>query len=205
MSPRPYRMEKRLVAVNETRLRILEAARELLAEEMPDLSMEAIARRADVARLTIYYQFKSRPGLLEALYDHLAARGDMRRMADVFRTPDPYRALEQLVRTFVRFWSSDPVVMRRLRAMAAIDADIEKGIRARDCRRRQADGGLAPRMLTARKSKKDAAAESAVADVIAALTGFEMYDALTRAGHRQEAVVMLINQLARLAVTNLLR
>src|SRR5262245_61544380 len=139
MSPRPYRMDKRRVAANETRTRILEGARALLAEEVaPDLSMDAIARRADVARLTIYYQFKSRRGLLEALYDHLAIRGNMQRMAEVFHTSDPARALERLVRTFVGFWSSDPIVMRRLRAMAALDAEVEKGIRARDGRRRRA-------------------------------------------------------------------
>src|SRR5215831_18779056 len=101
MSPRPYRMEKRRVATSETRLRILEGARELLAARAaPDLSMEAIARRADVARLTIYYQFKSRKGLLEALYDHLAMRGNMQRMAEVFHSPDPGHALDLLVRTF---------------------------------------------------------------------------------------------------------
>jgi len=47
-----------------------------------------MARGADASRLTIYYQFKSCPGLLEALYDHLAMRGGMQRMPEVFREPD---------------------------------------------------------------------------------------------------------------------
>src|SRR5689334_17058442 len=99
MSPRPYNMEKRQVARSETRVRILEAARCLLASESStDLSMEAIARGADVSRLTIYYQFSSRAGLLEALYDHLAGRGNMRRMNEVFVEPDAAVALEKMVR-----------------------------------------------------------------------------------------------------------
>lgn len=46
MSPRPYRMGKRDAATSQTRTRILEAARQLLAgESETDLSMEAIARQ----------------------------------------------------------------------------------------------------------------------------------------------------------------
>src|SRR5262249_42141045 len=115
MSPRPYRMGKRQAARSETRRRILEAARQLLATEShTDLGMEAIARKADVSRLTIYYQFSSRAGLLEALYDHLAQRGHMEQMADVFRESETSSAIDKMVRTFVGFWATDPHVMRRL-------------------------------------------------------------------------------------------
>jgi len=201
MSPRPYRMEKRRIAASETRQRILEAARELLTEHVaPDLSMDAIARRADVARLTIYYQFKSRRGLLEALYDHLAMRGNMQRMAEVFQTADASHALELLVRTFVGFWSSDPIVMRRLRAMAALDVDIEKGIEARDARRQHAARQILGRMAAGRELKKDAPPAAARADVLSALTSFEMYDALNKAGHPPEEIVAVISHLARSAI-----
>jgi AcrR family transcriptional regulator len=88
-----------------------------------------------VSRLTIYYQFSSRAGLLEALYDHLAGRGNMRRMSEIFTESDPAIALEKMVRIFVGFCASDPAVMRHLRAMAALDPEIAKGIGARDARR----------------------------------------------------------------------
>ena len=52
----------------------ISAVRQVLAQESEgELTMDAIARRADVCWLTIYCQFKSRPGLLEALYDYLAS------------------------------------------------------------------------------------------------------------------------------------
>jgi len=183
MSPRPYRMGRREAAAAETRARILDAARQLLANESEtDLGMEAIARRADVSRLTLYYQFKSRPGLLEALYDHLATRGNMRNMAQVFHEPDPAVALEKLVRTFVGFWSSDPVVIRRLRAMSVLDPDIEQGIRARDARRRHAAREILRRTVLAGEKELTSEQQNTAADILSMLTSFESYDALARAG-----------------------
>jgi AcrR family transcriptional regulator len=200
MSPRPYRLGKREAASGETRSRILEATRQLLAAEAETgLSMDDVAHRADVSRLTIYYQFKSRPGLLEALYDHLAMRGNMQRMAEVFHEPEPSVALEKMVRTFIGFWSSDPVVIRKLRAMAALDADISEGIRARDARRQHAAGEIVRRtVLRAKKPKPEQ--ERQAADAVSMLTSFESYDALARAGHTEAEIIVIITRLARFAV-----
>src|SRR5215471_1746018 len=171
MAPRPYNMEKRQLTASETRTRILEAARQLLAGELDtDLSMDAIASRAGVSRLTIYYQFKSRTGLFEALYDYLAVRGNMQRMAEVFHETDGSIALNKLIRIFVGFWSSDPVVIRRLRAMAPIDSEIGKGIQERDRRRVQASIEILRRMIF-RKRKKPVITRN-LADVLSMLTSF---------------------------------
>jgi len=201
MSPRPYRMGKRQAAADDTRARILEAARQLLANESEtDLSMEGIARRANVSRLTIYYQFKSRPGLLEALYDHLAIRGNMRRMAEVFHEADPSVALEKLVLTFVGFWSSDPVVIRRLRGIATLDAEIDQGIRARDARRQHAAREIIRRTVLGRKKKLSMEQHHLTADVLSMLTSFESYDALARAGHSQGTILATLTRIARAAI-----
>ncbi len=201
MLPRPYRMGKRQAAAADTRARILEAARQLLANESEtDLSMEAIARRADVSRLTIYYQFKSRPGLLVALYDHLAIRGNMRRMAEVFHEADPSVALEKLVLTFVGFWSSDPVVIRRLRGMAILDAEIDQGIRARDARRQHAAREVIRRTVLARNKRLTPEEQNLTADVLSMLTSFESYDALARAGHTQGAILATLTRMACAAI-----
>ena len=201
MTPRPYRMGKRQAAADDTRARILEAARQLLANESEtDLSMEAIARRANVSRLTLYYQFKSRPGLLEALYDHLAIRGNMRRMAEVFHEADPSVALKKLILTFVSFWSSDPVVIRRLRGMATLDVEIDQGIRTRDARRQHAAREIIRRTVLGGKKKLSTEQQNLTADVLSMLTSFESYDALARAGHSQEEIVATITRIARAVV-----
>jgi AcrR family transcriptional regulator len=194
-------MGKRQAAADDTRVRILEAARQLLANESEtDLSMEAIARRADVSRLTIYYQFKSRPGLLEALYDHLAIRGNMRRMAEVFHEPDPSVALEKLVFTFVGFWASDPVVIRRLRGIATLDPEIDQGIRAREARRQHAAREIIRRTVSGAKKKLSAEKQNLTADVLSMLTSFESYDALARAEHTSGAILATLTRMARAAI-----
>ncbi len=201
MSPRTYRMDKREAATSETRARILEAARRLLASESQlDLSMEAVARGADVSRLTIYYQFKSRPGLLEALYDHLAMRGNMQRMAEVFHEPDGWVALERMVNTFIGFWSSDPAVIRRLRGMAAVDAEIAQGIRSRDERRGHAAREILRRISQGRRKKLATEQQNLAADILSMLTSFETCDTLARAGHSEAEIISIVSRLARLAV-----
>jgi len=203
MSPRRYSMEKRQAARSETRIRILEAARRLLANESKtQLTMEAVARSADVSRLTIYYQFSSRAGLLEALFDHLAGRGQMHRMAEVFHAPSPSIALEKMVRTFVRFWASDPVALRRLRAMSALDPEIARGIHSRDARRPH----IAREILTRAgggKTKQPSAHFRTAADVVGMLTSFETYDALAGAGQTEEEIVSTLTRLVHCATGQL--
>ena len=56
-------------------------------------------------------------------------------MNDEAQSPDSSAALEKMVSTFIGFWASDPVAVRRLRAMSALDPEIAHGIHARDARR----------------------------------------------------------------------
>ena len=75
MSPRPYRLGKRKEAVDETRDRILAAAQEILkGDGYMEFTVDTVAGEADVSRATVYYQFGSKAGLLEALFDDLAVR-----------------------------------------------------------------------------------------------------------------------------------
>src|SRR5258708_30645719 len=97
--------------------------------------------------MTVYHQFGSKIGLLEALSDSLAAHGGMERLADAFRRPEPLDALDEYITVFSRFWNADRLVMRRLRALAALDPDFEHVIRARDERRRQGLRVIVPRLV----------------------------------------------------------
>src|SRR5712692_395408 len=128
MSPRPYRLGRRQAATDQTRARVLAAARELIADlyGFTGFTIDAVARRADVARMTVYYQFGSKAGLLEALFDDLAARGGMQELAGAFQKAEPLDALAEFIRVFCRFWASDQVIFRRLRALAVLDAELEQ-------------------------------------------------------------------------------
>src|SRR5262245_14987171 len=108
--PRPYSMATRAAVSADTRRRILEAARRLLAGRgNMDLCLDAVARAADVTRVTIYNQFESRSGLLEALYDYLAERGNVRRGQAALLEKDLDLVIAGFVAALVDFWSSDPI------------------------------------------------------------------------------------------------
>src|SRR5690349_14114919 len=137
--PRPYRLTARKASADETRARVIAAARELLATSSSPagFSIDAVARAADVARMTVYYQFGTKAGLLQALFDKLAEQGGMQHLVAAFQKPDPLDGLDEFVAVFCRFWASDRVVFRRLRALAALDPELKQELAAREQGARQ--------------------------------------------------------------------
>jgi AcrR family transcriptional regulator len=198
--PRPYRLGQRQTAAEQTRARILAAARELLmAGGGPGgFSIDAVARQAGVARMTVYYQFGSKRGLLEGLYDDLAARGGMQRLAEVFARPEPLEALAEFISTFGHFWASDRLVIRRLRSLAVLDPDFE-GVRARDEWRRGGVRAIVGRLAEKHGRPVPESRDEAV-DVLHTLTSFETFDTLAGATRSPEEVVPLVQRLARAAL-----
>lgn len=204
MSPRPYRMDRRQAAVDETRARIVAAARDLLAtaDGPAAFSIDAVGRHAGVARMTVYYQFGSKAGLLEALFDDLAGRAEIgERLAAAFREPDPLDALAALIEAFAHFWTPDRLIIRRLHALAILDPEIGQGDRARNERRRNALRVILGRVAE-RHGRPAAAALDEAIDLLHALTGFETFDALAGETRQPEDVVPVVRHLA-LAVLGL--
>lgn len=179
MSPRSYHLGEREAAIQQTRTRIVEAARSLLmkSDTFSGFTIEAVAREASVARMTVYYQFGSKVGLLEALCDTLAANGGIAQLATAFQTPGVREALAKLIRIFSQFWESDRLVNRRLRAMAMLDSEFELVIRARDERRRK---GLAVMLqrLSDQTGQPAASALDELLHIVFVLTSFETFDML---------------------------
>src|SRR5690348_8744600 len=103
MSPRPYRMGVRQAAAEETRARIVAAARAMLAAPggIGAFTVDAVAKEAGVARMTVYYQFGSKTGLIEAVFDSLAiVRTGVPRLIAALALPEPADTLAEFVRTF---------------------------------------------------------------------------------------------------------
>ena len=197
MSPRPYKLGRRQLAIEYTRNRIVAAARDLLADESgpTGFTVDAVARQANVARMTVYYQFDSKRGLLEALFDDLANRGLMPHLRPVFHEPDPKRALDTLIAAFAAFWESDRIVLRRARALAALDADVAVSVRERDQMRRGHLSRILGRVYEGGGSTAAKALPLAV-DVLHMLTSFETFDALRSAKHGLEDIKRIVRQLA---------
>src|SRR5437867_12013171 len=134
MSPRPYRLGRRKPAADRTRARVLRAARELLAARAgaQPFSVDAVARRAGVARMTVYHQFGSRRGLLEALFDSFAAGGELpAHLAAAFQRPDPLDSLADAVAAFARLWAAGRPRLRRVRSSGVLDPGLAEAVDAR--------------------------------------------------------------------------
>jgi AcrR family transcriptional regulator len=197
MSPRPYKLGQRQLAADETRSRIVAAARELLADETGSagFTVDAVARQAGVARMTVYYQFHSKRGVLEALFDDLANRGLMPHLQPVFHEPSAERALDGLIAAFAAFWDSDRVVLRRARALGALDTEVAESVRARDEMRRGHLRKILGR-LSAEKASTSAKPQPSALDVLHMLTSFETFDALRRGDRSLEETTRIVRQLA---------
>jgi AcrR family transcriptional regulator len=201
MSPRPYQLGRRQAGAEQTRARIIDAARDLLGVDagFGGFTIDAVARQANVARMTVYYQFGSKVGLLEGLCDVLAARGGMEKLAAAFHQSEPLDALAEYVGVFGRFWASDRGVTRRLRALAALDPDIERVIRTRDEWRRKGLRAIVGRVAEQYGRPAAAVIDEAI-DILFTLLSFETFDALAGPTRSPEDVSPIVVRLARLAL-----
>jgi AcrR family transcriptional regulator len=196
MSPRAYKLGQRQVAADQTRRRIVAAARAVLAAESPaGFTVDAVAKQAGVARVTVYYQFESKRGVVEALFDDLANRGLMPALRPVFDEGDPSRALDGVIGAFATFWNSDRIVLRRARALAALDHEIADSVRARDELRRGHLRKVLERLYAQRKPAP-ARPLAASIDILHMLTSFETFDALLIDSRRFEEAAAILRQLA---------
>lgn len=188
MSRRPYVSVARAEAAAEKRERVIQAAARFLREEdgITAFSLDAVARAADVTRLTVYNQFGSRRGLLEAVFDDIARRGQLVRLNDAMTEADPCKGLDMLIGIFCDFWGGDPAVARLHDAMA-IDTEFAQALLERNERRRRLIEELVARISG---KQVPAAAQRDAVDLIFALTSCAMFRML--AGARPVAAVRAI-------------
>ncbi len=183
-----------------TRSRIIEAACQLLTSGgFGAFTIDTVARAADVSRMTVYNQFGSKAGLLEAIFDWVAQRGQVRLLGDAAGYLDPEQGLAEFVRACCALWTSNRTVHRRLVGLAAIDPDIEAALLAREERRA---GPVRP--LLTRLPERDgrpAPQQLAVAlQRVMAITSFASVDALAGTHSDPLDVANLVEALVRCAL-----
>ena len=182
-------------SVEEGRERILAAARDLLEDDDAEgFSIDAVARRAGVARMTIYNQFESKAGLLEALFDSLAARGPLGQIADVLKMDDPLVALDEYVGIFGRVWTVRRRAHGRLRAAALHDPELAAAMNARNERRRR---GLAALLRRLGDKARPVVPRADAITVIYVLLSFDTFNELAGPDRTPEDVVPMVQKLVR--------
>lgn len=196
MPARRYISPVRAAAAAATRQEVIAAAILLLRDDaVAAFTLEAVARRAGVTRLTVYNQFGSRLGLLEAVLDDLAVRGDLERLATALDDRDPWRSLDLLVEIICAFWSSDPA-MGRLQEAVALDRDFAQAVRDRNERRRSIIGTILRRLDSSRGQDRCDAT-----DLIFSLTSHATYGALSE-GRSPAALADLLKRACRAAAVD---
>jgi AcrR family transcriptional regulator len=200
MSPRAYKSPLRDAAASVTRERIVAAAAAILgaADGIRKFSLDAVAKKAGVTRLTVYNQFGSRRSLMEAVFDERAARGGLFRIVEAMRDPDPQAALLRIIGIFCDFWNSDPGTMRLLHAAGASDAEFAESVHERNERRRSVLSAVVRRLAAGRAQPPRALAN--LVDVLFALTSFAFFSQLKTGKRTAAAARRIIEQMAMDAV-----
>lgn len=164
---RPYRLGKRQDLAERTRASILRAAHDEVSAGAA-LSVGRVARKAGVSRITVYNQFGSKDGLLDALRPRLP---DVEQQAG----GDARTELRERISRACSAWASHASLIRHL---PKTDQEEESGPSRRLAERLAAADALRPGC-----SIKEAE------DVIGALTSFEVFDRLYNDGRRSAAAV----------------
>jgi AcrR family transcriptional regulator len=164
-------------AVRRTRDRILTAARgQLIAAGYRNLSLEQVAADAEVTRVTIYRQFGSKIGLLDAVAEHLARRaGLVAGMQAAARLDRPVVAFRAMVSRTCHFWQTDPDLFRRLIGLASVDPQAHRVISSREQWRFDQVSQFVARLADAGRLREPFDAGQAAA-VVAASTSFTACD-----------------------------
>jgi AcrR family transcriptional regulator len=205
MSPRAYKSPRRDAAASATRERIVAAAAAILgaADGIRKFSLDAVAKKAGVTRLTVYNQFGSRRALMEAVFDERAARGGLYRIVEAMQDPDPQAALRRIIGIFCDFWNSDPGTMRLLHAAGASDAEFAESVHERNERRRSVLSAVVRRLAESRALPPKALGN--LVDALFALTSFAFFWQLTAGKRTAEAARKMIEEMATDAVNRALR
>lgn len=177
------------------RERILVAAAAVLnLDDLGAFSLEAVAKRAGVTRMTVYNHFGSKVALLSATFDLLVERDAFSRMADVFAQEDLGAAMDAYVGMLGRFYTDNRPLMTKMAGAVRLDADLEEAVRAKNQRRRW---GLEKVLTQFGTPKQTAVASSELVNALDVLMNFNTFDALAGAERTPTAVVPHVRRMVR--------
>ncbi len=167
----------RAAGVQRTRHNVVAAVRERLIEAgYHGLSLEQVAEDAGITRATIYRQFGSKLGLLQAVADDLAGRGHAaERLGAAVTIPDASTAFRSMVSELCRFWDTDPALFRRMVSLSAVDPEARQVIHTREQWRHDGINTLVNRLANEKRLRAPFGADQAIATV-AAVTSFPACD-----------------------------
>jgi AcrR family transcriptional regulator len=181
-----------------TRARILNAVFAVVAEgSVHDASMEAIAARAGVTRVTLYRAFGSKQELLEAFVLHTLAQARLDLVDAAHAHPDVRTAVRQVLRANCQMFAHLAGAMPFALNLARSDPDMREFIEATyHGRRHRAMEALAARVV-AERAAAPGWTKTRIADSLLVLSSHEAFETLVE--HRGRSVTRAAESLYQLA------
>ena len=176
---RAHEQKARADAAAETRRRILDAVYACLREEpSTPPSVGEMARRAGVARSTVYLAFGSRAGLFDAFAEELWQRSGLPNLQEAVTVPDAREGVLGGIRAGVDIFAADRDVFNALFAMTKLDPDAVGGAVQRiEERRAEGMSWASSRLARQKQLKSDVSARKA-AHVLWLVASFDAFDLL---------------------------
>lgn len=197
---RSYRQQKRALSAAETRRKVVDAARELLLrDDFRDVSVEAIAERAQVARTTVYQQFRNKQGLLQAIELAVSERAGVERLLAVLDNPDGLTSLKVAFEIGGGVWAREQSLFRKLFGLAHVDADLRQVMDEKDAKRQQLVRILVDKLAKQACLRRGISRERAF-QVLWLLTSFQAFDATCHVTASPEAAARLLLETAELSL-----
>jgi AcrR family transcriptional regulator len=168
---------RRAATTAATHRAIVEAARELLAtRQWREFTLDAVAQRAGVTRVTVYNQVRSKQGLLDAVLADVTHRAGMDQLLTDTEDLAAADARRFVIERTCRFWHAQRDVLRPLFGLAAVDRQIAATLAQREEWRGDQIRRLVRRLADLPRGSTFGPAV-VVAGVVA-LTSFPTYDGL---------------------------
>jgi AcrR family transcriptional regulator len=160
--------------------RVLNAAAELVADDaFHTATMDDLARRAGVARATVFSRFGSKLGVLEALSLRCARGPEMRALREAQGIEDPVAALDALLLAGCNLWEKEGYIMIQLKAIVVLEPDASAIIDAQYDDQHRGMEALARKLHKTGGLRKGCSVARATA-TLHALTSVETFTLLRR-------------------------
>jgi|SRR5215469_2548567 len=180
-SRRPYHSPGRQQQAEQTRARILDAAREAFrAAGYAATTIDAIASGARVSAKTVEAVFGSKRAILSALVDPLASAGPPRDLVSRLReTGDPRLRLQLVAELTLRAYEAAAPELELLRGATAVAPEITAVAQHVEARRHANQGRLVEWLGEQGVLRRDLAPADAT-DIVWSLTSYDVYRGLVR-------------------------
>jgi AcrR family transcriptional regulator len=178
---RVYRSPVRERQAVDTRQRIIDATRQLLSSRgYAGMTVDEIARRAEVSPQSVYAIFKSKTGILVELLDQAAFGADYQQLVQqALNTSDPEARLRFAARIARQIHHTQSTILDLLRGAAAVAPDLSKFERQRECVRYERQESTAQVVRDSGRLRPELSYQTA-RDVFWTLTGRDLYRMLVR-------------------------